>query len=430
MRRSTTRRALGLIAACAALLVPVASAPADTVTEWNLNATTALAAQPPQLSVPHLAMVHGAVYDAVNAIDRGHEGYLISLRLARPSDSKEAAAATAAHRMLVHLVPGQRGTLDGLYATSLAGVRRIVQEPRDRRRGEAAATAMIAARAGDGRFGAFRFPVGFDLGVWRPVPANDTNAWLKDVTPFLIEDPAQFRSRGPLAFTSRRYARELDEVKAVGSQNSTERTADQTHAARYWAENPPATWSRIFRTLSAQQGLTLVENARLYAMLYMTAADALIAVWDDKAHWLFWRPITAIREAGNDGNPDTQPQADWTPLIANPPYPEHPSGHTGLSGSIVKTLQQFFGTDKVAWSDTNNAGLTRSFTRFSQAIDEIVDARVWSGIHFRTADEQGERIGKRVARYREEHYFQPEYRFHREQGFDREDRSDRYFGSD
>ena len=143
-------------------------------------------------------------------------------------------------------------------------------------------------------------------------------------------------------------------------------------------------------------------------MLYMTAADALISVWDDKARWPFWRPITAIREAGTDGNPLTQPQDDWTPLIATPPYPEHPSGHTGLSGSIVKTLQQFFGTDKIAWSDTNNAGLTRSFSRLSQAIDEVVDARVWSGIHFRTADEQGERIGSHVARYRQERYFRPE----------------------
>jgi hypothetical protein len=413
VRRSITRPGLGLVAACAALLVPVAPARADTVTEWNLNATNALivsAAQPPQVSVPHLAMVHGAVYDAVNAIDGGHEGYLISSRLARPSGSKEAAASTAAYRMLAHLVPAQQATLDALYASSLAGVPDGPPKTRGIAVGEAAAAAMIAARTLDGRFGAFRFPVGSEPGVWRPVPpalANDPNAWLKDVTPFLIENPAQFRSKGPLELTSRRYAREFDEVKSLGSLTSTERTADQTHAARYWAENPPATWSRIFRTLSAQEGLTLVENARLYAMLYMTAADALVSVWDDKAHWLFWRPITAIREAGNDGNPHTQPQDDWTPLIANPPYPEHPSGHTGLSGSIVKTLQQFFRTDKIAWSDTNNAGLTRHFTHLSQAIEEIVDARVWSGIHFRTAEKHGQRIGRSVARYRQGRYFRP-----------------------
>jgi PAP2 superfamily len=423
-------RGAGLLVAVAALLALAAPARADTVSEWNLNATNALivtAGQPPQVSGPHLAMVHGAVYDAVNAIDGGHEGYLISSRLATPSDSKEAAAATAAYRMLSHLVPAQRATLDAQYAASLAAIPDGSSKTRGIAVGDAAAAAMIAARTDDGRFGPFRFAVGSGPGVWKPVLpafANDPNAWLKDVRPFLIRRSSQFRSRGPLALTSRKYAREFEEVKSLGRATDSARQEDQTLAARYWAENPPGTWSRIFRTLSAQQGLSLVENARFFAMLYLTSADALISVWDDKAHWSFWRPITAIQEADTDGNPRTEKDGGWLPLIPNPPYPEHPSGHTGLSGSIVKTLQQFFGTDKVAWSDTNNAGLTRSFTRFSQAIDEIVDARVWSGIHFRTADEQGERIGKQVARYREEHYFQPEHRFHREHHFDREDRSD------
>jgi hypothetical protein len=413
----TRLRTTGLLAAVAAL-VAVAAAPAraDTVSEWNLHATNALivtAAQPPQVSVPHLAMVHGAVYDAVNAIDRGHQGYLLSSRVATRTDSKEAAAATAAYRVLVQLVPAQQPTLDTQYAASLAAIPNGSPKTRGIAVGNAAAAAMIAARTDDGRFGPFRFAVGSGPGVWKPVLpmfVNDPAAWLKDVKPFLIPSSSQFRSEGPLPLTSRRYAREFDEVKSLGSATSTERTADQTLAARYWAENPPATWSRIFRTLSAQQALSLVDNARFFAMLYLTAADGLISVWDDKAHWSFWRPITAIREADTDGNSKTEPDAGWLPLIATPPYPEHPSGHTGLSGSIVRTLQDFFGTDRVAWTDTNNAGLTRSFTRFSQAIEEIVDARVWSGIHFRTAEEQGERIGKQVARYREQRYFQPRYR--------------------
>jgi hypothetical protein len=406
------RRIGGLLSAVVTLFAIAAPARADTVTEWNLNATNALlvnGGQPPQVSVPHLAMVHGAVYDAVNAIDGGHEGYLLSSRLAAPSDSKEAAAATAAYRMLVHLVPAQQAALEAQYAASLGAVPDGLSKTRGIAVGETAAAAMIAARTGDGRFGPFRFAVGSGPGVWRPVlPAfvNDPNAWLRDVKPFLIRSSSQFRSRGPLELTSRRYAREFDEVKSLGSATSTTRTSDQTLAARYWAENPPGTWSRIFRTLSAQEGLSLVENARFFAVLYLTGADSLISVWDDKAHWSFWRPITAIREAGTDGNPRTEPDAGWVSLIPTPPYPEHSSGHTGLSGSFVKTLQQFFRKDRIAWSDTNNAGLTRSFTRFSQAIDEIVDARVWSGIHFRTADEQGERMGEQIARYRDKHYFQ------------------------
>ena len=401
-----------LVAAVVGALTAPAVARADTVTEWNQNASTAFmvtAAQGPQLSVPNMAMVHGAVYDAVNAIDGGYEGYLLTSRVATPSDSKEAAAATAAYKMLSHLAPTQQETFDAQYTASLAGIPDGSSKTRGIAVGNAAAAAMIAARTDDGRFGSFRFAVGTLPGQWRPVlPAfvNDPNAWLKDVRPFLLRSGSQFLSEGPLALTSHKYAREFDEVKTFGSATSTARSVDQTHMARYWAENPPLTWTRVFRTISTQQGLSLADNARLFAMLYLTAADALIAVWNDKAHYSFWRPITAIREAGSDGNPHTLADPAWLPLIATPPYPENASGHSGLSGSIVATFQAFFGTDKIGWTDTNNAGLTRSFTRFSQAIDEVVDARVWSGIHFRTADEQGAKIGRQVAHYRDGHFFE------------------------
>ena len=406
------KRLMLVVAVLGALTAP-AVARADAVTQWNQTASTAFmvtAAQGPQLSVPNMAMVHGAVYDAVNAIDGGYEGYLLTSRVATPSDSKEAAAATAAYKMLSHLAPTQQATFDAQYAASLMAIPDGSPKTRGIAVGNAAAAAMIAARTDDGRFGSFRFAVGSLPGQWRPVlPAfvNDPAAWLKDVKPFLIQSGSQFPSDGPLALTSHKYAREFDEVKTYGSATSTARSTDQTHMARYWAENPPLTWTRVFRTVSGQQGLSLADNARLFAMLYLTAADALIAVWNDKAHYSFWRPITAIREADTDGNPHTLADPAWLPLIANPPYPEHSSGHSGLSGSIVATFQDFFGTDHIGWTDTNNGGLTRSFTRFSQAIDEVVDARVWSGIHFRTADEQGAKIGRQVARYRNQHFFEP-----------------------
>jgi PAP2 superfamily len=413
MTRGHLRRT-GLLAALAVLLaVAAAPARADTVTDWNQTAAnvligTAPPLQPPQITVPHLAMVHGALYDAVNAIDGSHEGYLLSARVARPTDSQDAAAAVAAHRVLVRLVPAQQPVLDAQLASSLTEIPDGRSKQRGIAVGEAAAAAMIAARTDDGRFGTPGFPVGTAPGVWGPVlPAfvNDPNAWLRDVDPFLIRSSSQFRSAGPYPLTSRRYARDFEEVRSLGSATNSGRTAGQTLAAQYWAENPAVTWNRTFRTLSAQQGLSLVDNARFFAVLYMTATDALISVWDDKAHWSFWRPITAIREADTDGNPRTEPDSGWLPLIPTPPYPEHPSGHTGFSGSIVKTLQQFFGTDRIGWSDTNAAG-TREFTRFSQAIDDVVDARVWSGLHFRNADEQGERIGSQVARYVGQRYFE------------------------
>ena len=411
--RSRMRISVALAVASAAVLTAPATASADTVTAWNVNATGALfatAGQPPTVGAIHLAMVHGAVYDAVNAIDKGYEPYLLSPRVATPFDSQDAAAATAAYRVLRTIVPAQEPVLAAQYAASLAGVPDGTAKNRGIAVGEAAAAAMLAARTDDGRFGPFRFTVGMGPGVWKPVlPAfvNDPNGWVKDVRPFLIEEAAQFRSRGPLALTSRKYAREFEEVKEDGALVSTSRSDDETHAVRYWAENGVATWSRIARAISAVRGLSLADNARLFSMLYLSAADAAICVWDDKEFWSFWRPITAIREADTDGNPATAMDGGWLPLIATPPYPDHPSGHAGISGSIVATLQNFFHTDRIAFSDTNVGGLTRSWDRLSEAIEEIVDARVWSGIHFRTADEQGHRIGRQVAKFRDHHYFQP-----------------------
>ncbi|HET9324674.1 MAG TPA: vanadium-dependent haloperoxidase, partial [Gaiellaceae bacterium] len=290
------------LAGFAALIAPAVGS-ADTVTQWNQNAATALyvtAAQPPNVSVLHMAMVQGAVYDAVNAIDGGHEGYLLTSRVATPTDSKDAAAATAAYKVLLNIVPAQQPALQALYDASLAGFPDGSAKTRGIAVGNAAAAAMIAARTDDGRFGAFRFVNGTMPGEWRPVlPAfgSDPNAWVKDVKPFLIERASQFRSSGPYDLDSRRYAKEFDEVKSVGSLNSTRRTDDQTQAALYWNENPPRTWNRIVNSISASKGLSLVDNARLVAEVYLTAADAFIAVWDEKAHYSFWRPITAIREA-------------------------------------------------------------------------------------------------------------------------------------
>ena len=407
------RHALAAVLTGLAALTAPALAAADTVTQWNQNAANAIyvtAAQPPNQSVLHMAMVQGAVYDAVNAIDGGREGYLLTSRVATPTDSKDAAAATAAFKVLLNIVPTQQGALQPLYDATLAGIPNGPAENRGIAVGDAAAAAMIAARTADGRFGPFRFPEGFTPGAWRvPLPggANDPNAWIKDVKPFLIRSASQFRSDGPYDLTSRKYAREFDEVKTVGSASApiTARSLDQTNAALYWAENPPRTWNRIVNTLSTTHGLSMVENARLFAELYLTVADAFIAVWDEKAHYSFWRPITAIRLADTDGNSRTEKDENWLPLVPNPPYPEHPSGHLGLSGSMGKTLQQFFHTDRLAWSDTNIGGRTRSFTRVSDAVDEIENARVWSGIHFRNADEASVQISRQIAKYRDRHYF-------------------------
>jgi hypothetical protein len=382
------------------------------VVAWNRHAADALigtAGQAPSVAALHMAMVQGAVYDAVNAIDRRYEPYLVAPR-AKRGYSTDAAAATAAHRVLVSLLPGQQAQLDGLYQASLDAIADGRAEGGGVRVGEEAATAMLAARANDGRFGPFRFAVGTEPGEWRPVlPAfvNDPNAWVARVTPFLIEDPAQFRTRGPHSLTSRRYAKEFAEVKELGSLTSATRSADQTDASQFWAENAIAMWSRIARQLAGSHQLGNADAARLFARLNLTGADAAIACWDDKAHWGFWRPITAIREADTDNNPATVPDPDWLPLLNTPPYPDHPSGHNCFSSSVVSTLRDYFGTDRATFDATSaTSGTTRTYTRFTQARQEIIDARVWSGLHFRTADEQGATLGRRVADFSRTHFFQ------------------------
>ncbi|MBY5162568.1 vanadium-dependent haloperoxidase [Salsipaludibacter albus] len=389
----------------AGLVSASADTPVDPVVTWNRHATDALmvrGGQPPQQSVVHLAMVHGAVEDAVGSAGRLGPGVTADARRA----ALDAAVATAAHDTLVAIVPGQQVILDQVLTDALAAIPDGPAEDRGSAAGHASAAAMVAARADDGRFGPYRFPTATDIGAWRPVPpsmGNDPNAWLKDVRPFTIRDAAQFGGHAPLPLSSPRYAREFREVLRVGSADSAIRTADQTEAARYWAENPPATWARIMRTIATDQELSTRESAELFATSWSSAADALITVWAEKARWSFWRPITAIAEAADDGNPATDPAVGWTALIPTPPYPEHPSGHGGLSGALVTSMQVFFGSDRVAWTDTNGAGLTRSFTRLSDALDEVVDARVWSGIHFRTADEDGARIGRDVAAFTARH---------------------------
>jgi hypothetical protein len=407
-----------------AVLTAPGSARADAVADWNAIAASALQ-DPPALggagqgapSTVHLAMVHGAVYDAINAIDGAHEPYVTSPP-AEPWYSQRAAVATAAYRMLTAAPVGvpplgvtaaRRPVVDTAYAAALAAIPDGPAKAGGVATGEAAAAAMFAARAEDGRFGAFRFTVGTLPGEWRPFPAGSTNdpgAWLKDVTPFVLRDPDLFRGRAPHGLTTRAYAVELAEVQALGSTTSTLRTPAQTAAAQFWGTtNATATMASALRSVATTQGGGLADNARMFASTYANAADALIVTWRDKARYSWWRPLHAIREADTDGNHATEPDPWWEPLITAPPYPEHPSGLSTFGGAVAQSLQDFYGTDLVAYSATTPAGVAREFDSFSQLRDDIVDARVWSGIHFRFGDEEGAKIGRRVAHWGARHAF-------------------------
>src|SRR5437867_8145456 len=316
-----------LIAPALLALASPTVARADAVTDWNLIASNSIvvtAGQPPPVSVLHFAMVQGAVYDAVNAIDRGYQPYLVQPP-SNPTDSKEAAAATAAFRVLVGfpdlpgLFPVQLPTLQPQYDAYIAN---LPDNPPGSRAngvaiGEATARAMLTARLNDGRFGPSPTPYPVAPGIWRPTPPNyasDPAPWVGNVRPFLVPSAEMLRTDGPNALTSTEYAEDFNEVKELGSLTSTTRTPDQTDAAIFWQDHAHALFNRIFRDLVVSQGLDIVDSARLFAMENLAAADASIGCWNDKYYWQFWRPITAIREADTDGNPDTQADPTWLPL--------------------------------------------------------------------------------------------------------------------
>jgi hypothetical protein len=436
-RVSAAALAAGATLAIAAVIGGAASSaqagpPEEAVLDWNAHASDALinapsaaipgAGQPPQVAILHLAMVQGAVYDAVNSIDGGYQPYLAGVPRASASASRSAAVATAAHHVLVGMTlvpalsPAIVTRLDARYAESLAAIPGGSAKTDGIAVGAAAAQVMLAARATDGRFGLFRFTPGDGAGEWRPTSGvNDPFAWLARVEPFLLESASQFRSKGPHSLTSGAYAKEYNEVKQLGGNGtttSTLRTPEQTALARFYAVNPVEMFNRAFRTLSAGEGLSLDDQARLFAMVNLAGADGLINCWDDKEFWNFWRPVTAIQNGDDDGNDKTDGDSGWASLIASPPYPDHPSGYNCVTSSFMHTAEAFFGRGKTAFDVTAVIGtppapVTRNYERFTDVIDDTIEARIYLGIHFRTPDVQGAEIGKDVAHWLDKNFFQP-----------------------
>jgi hypothetical protein len=427
----------GVVGASAA---PPATADATSVLQWNSIAVSTLVAFPgpaggaAPTSQINMGMVQGAVYDAVNAITpKHHRPYLLKRRFGNTA-SDEAAVATAAYLVLKNIVetvpqnitfPTRPAVLASLLAQYNASINAISDSPKKNMgvaAGTAAAQAMIDARQGDGRFGSSQFVPNPAPGNWDPIapngtPAPDPTPWVGGVKPFLLESSSQFRSAGPLALTSAAYAAEVNEVKALGGDGvvtPSARTATQTYIAKWWQSNPASSWNQVARQLIAANGLDAAESARLLAMQNMVAADAGINTWNDKYHFNFWRPFQAIRRAGEpaEGNPNTSPDPTWTPLISAP-YPDHVSGHLGQDGSHTGVLRMFFGDApadgyQITSSFPNPGGdATRSFSSFSQAVAEVLEARIWAGLHFRTADVQGRDLGTKVANYAAANYFQP-----------------------
>ena len=406
----SSRRLSGFVV-CAFLVlwaVP-ARADVDVITDWNIiAANTISAAVPPRpgpSSILDFAVVHIAMHDAVQAIEGRYQSYDVPIQNAE--GSIVAAAASAAFEVLAARFSAQAGSL-AMTLNNYLQVRGLLGDA-GVAIGQQAAAAILARRSGDGSFPpAFPpFNGSTEIGQWRPTPpgfASMAAPWLGSVAPFVLDSSDQLRPPPPPHLTSGKYAKDYNEVKVLGRLNSTERTPEQTALALFYSDNFLTLWQRTLRGLA---GGSVGDNARMFALANMAAADAIITAWDSKKFFNFWRPITAIQEGNNDGNPKTEGDPTWVPYLVTPPYADYTSGANNLTGSMTRVLALLFGdkTDFDVFSVAAN--VTKTYHRFSDMADDVVDVRIFQGIHFRTADEVARKQGKHTADVAVHHFLRP-----------------------
>lgn len=411
---SAASAALGMDAVCCALypadMLNLKSTEAiqgtgTPVDEWNQEAirltllpASALA---PVQQTRTMAIVQVSVHDAVNGITRRFRTYN-SPGQAPAGASAEAAAIAAAHHTLRNLFASQASTLDAMFIQSLASHGLSVDDP-GVAYGRAAAAAILALRAND-RAASAQFNYSARRagrpGVW--VPLTSAPALLPgwgNVTPWVMTSGSQFRQAGPPPLESEQYARDYNEIKEIGALNSPTRTAEQTQIATFWLGSPAAIWNQPLRQLIAVSNFDLSAKARTFALVYLAVADSSIACWEAKYTYNYWRPEPAIRRGDEDGNDLTAPDPTWTPLFPTPRHPEYGSGHTTNSTAMGTIMQLIFGDAPGVPITSTITGITRQWNTFGEGLDEVIDARIWSGLHFRTADEIGSEQGRQVALY-------------------------------
>jgi membrane-associated phospholipid phosphatase len=397
-----------LVVSVALSLASVAES--DVVTDWNdasLEAIRINRTTPPEASRA-LAILHTSIYDAVNGILRRHEPYFVKEK-GPTNAAEEAAASAAAHKVLVTLFPSNAATFDQLHATTLAQIRDDSKKRRGLEWGESVADQILLWRSRDGSNETAEPPRGRGPGVWEPTPPGNLPYLLPQwgsVIPFAIPTSNFFRPEGPPALESAQYAADYNEVKELGSVTSVERTSEQTQIALFWADGagtvtPPGHWNVIAQDVAAARRNTLLQNARLFALLNVAMADAAICAWDAKYTYNFWRPITAIRMGDTDHNAATVPDPTWSPLITTPPFPEYTSGHSTFSGAAAAVLSLFYGTPRIPFSTTSDGlpNTVRDFRSFLQAAREAALSRMYGGIHFRSANEDGLTAGLAIGEW-------------------------------
>ncbi|HEU4522397.1 MAG TPA: vanadium-dependent haloperoxidase [Thermoanaerobaculia bacterium] len=407
-------------------LAAAGAARAEAVADLNAIASQIISSggRPGPSTLVDFAVVHAAIHDAVQATDRRYKPYHVTIDGA--SGSPVAAAARAARDVLVDRFPAQIASIDSRYLGFLVANGVAADDP-GIAVGARAAAGIIALRAGDGAFPAgpqVPFTGSGETGAWRPTPSYLAGApagfspmaapWLANVTPFAVKSPSQFRAKTPPALTSDEYTRDFNEVKALGGAFGTgSRTQEQTEAGYFWSDNTPLQWHRALRAVANAYVDNIGDSARLFALASFAAADGIMTCWETKLHYNYWRPVTAIHEAADDGNPDTQPDPSWKPLLNTPNYPDYSSGANTVTAAMTRTMELFFGTDEKTFTVTSNSAnlpldrRMRTFARFSDAASEVVEARIYLGYHFRFADTAGREAGERVAKWTFTHVLKP-----------------------
>ncbi|HAB16087.1 MAG TPA: vanadium-dependent haloperoxidase [Verrucomicrobiota bacterium] len=408
---------VGLVSSWLASASQVAPNP---VSAWNALALEAIrfANTPPPMASRQLAIMHTAMFDAVNGLAPKYENYRQHTNSPTPaSASPEAAAAAAANRTLRYLYPQFTTTMDAALQAHLASLPDGPEKTAGVAWGRQVAQNLLLQRDFDGSNYGADYRASPQPGHWQPTPPQFASPWLPQwprLKPFVLERADQFRAEPPPVLDGPEWAEQMNQVKSLGGRNSTNRTPEQTEIAFFWAdgvgsETPPGHWNGVAQQFAKTKDLPLLESARLFALLNLALADAAISSWDSKYAYDWWRPITAIRGANSDGNPATEPNENWTPLILTPPFPEHTSGHSTFSAAAAAVLQSLNGSDDFKFTLYSNGlfGAARTYDRFSEAAAEAGMSRIFGGIHFMAANREGQRTGKKVGEYVIQHALRP-----------------------
>jgi hypothetical protein len=387
---------------------------ANVITDWDEKALVVVApmasfgGSSPYMAQRMMAMVHAAMFDAVNSIDRRYQQYLMQLPT-DPATSKEAAAAVAAASVLTSIDQKTAGEMKIALTNYLAAIPEGAAKSDGIKLGEAVAAKVLDVRANDGSGAPDAYRPRTTPGVYVPTPLTVSSMW-PNMKPFVIASPSQFRPKAPIALESKEWATDYNEIKDYGGHTSTKRTAEQTEIARFWLIGPPMAYHPFVRQLVTKKQMDVVDSARFMALVALGLNDAIIAVLDAKYHYNFWRPITAIRNGDIDGNPDTDLEPSWQPIANTPMHPEYPCAHCIQSGSITGVVKTVFGTGdipEIAMTSPTAPGVTRRWTNMTAFTEEIADARIWAGFHYRFSTRVGTEMGLQVGEYVAKNVMQP-----------------------